>query len=59
MEKIWHKFGNLEKNGKNLEMLKHFGNLKIGNEELDNRFYISKLLPWYTTKVCQLSIDKY
>ena len=32
---------------------------KFGNWLMDNISNISKLLPWYTTKVCQLSIYKY
>ena len=71
MAKVWifrKKIGNLETNlklRKKLEIQrKRIGNLKkeIGNSEigywkLDNIGNLSKLLPWYTTKVCQLSIQ--
>ena len=51
---IWRPIWNSEKNWKfrgKIGNLKK--NLKFGN---NNRFNLSKLLPWYITKVCQLSI---
>ena len=47
------KIGNLEKK---LEIWKKIGNSEIGYWKLDNIGNLSKLLPWYITKVCQLSI---
>ena len=49
------KIGNSEK--KNWKFEKKIGNSEIGYWKLDNIGNLSKLLPWYTTKVCQLSIQ--
>ena len=68
-EKIWKfgkTFGNLEKLGKFGNKLGKFEKFGKKLEVWENwkwiigyRFNIGKILPWYTSKVCQLSIYKY